>query len=88
MYCRGMTRTERLRLAKGWAQPQLAEYLGVTQATVSRLENGQDESGPVSRLLDLLEGQLILELVEDEPSALAAAAGADAVPADSAERAA
>lgn len=58
MYCRGMTRTERLRLAKGWAQPQLAEYLGVTQATVSRLENGQDESGPVSRLLDLLSAEL------------------------------
>lgn len=33
----------------------MAEYLGVRQATVSRLENGQEESGPVSRLLDLLE---------------------------------
>jgi len=53
-----MTRTERLRLAKGWSQLRLAEYLGVKQATVSRLENGQEESGPVSRLLDLLEAEL------------------------------
>nr|WP_047573240.1 helix-turn-helix transcriptional regulator [Methylobacterium sp. ZNC0032] len=53
-----MTRTERLRLAKGWTQPQLAEFLGVRQATISRLENGQAESGPVSRLLDLLESQI------------------------------
>lgn len=60
MYCRGMTRTERLRLAKTWTQPQLADYLGVRQATVSRLENGQDESGPVSRLLDLLEAELLV----------------------------
>lgn len=50
-----MTRTERLRLRLEWTQPKMAEYLGVRQATVSRLENGQEESGPVSRLLDLLE---------------------------------
>lgn len=78
MYCRAMTRTERLRLAKGWAQPQLADYLGVTQATVSRLENGQDESGPVSRLLDLLAAEI----------SPAPAPAADAVASDSAERAA
>lgn len=78
MYCRGMTRTERLRLAKGWAQPQLAEYLGVTQATVSRLENGQDESGPVSRLLDLLAAEI----------AAAAAPAPDSEPPGCAERAA
>ena len=63
-----MTRTERLRLAKGWTQPQLAEFLGVRQATISRLENGQAESGPVSRLLDLLETQISLPL----PAALTA----------------
>lgn len=78
MYCRGMTRTERLRLAKGWAQPQLADYLGVTQATVSRLENGQDESGPVSRLLDLLAAEI----------SSAPAPAPDAVASDCAERAA
>ena len=60
-----MTRTERLRIAKGWTQPRMAEYLGVRQATVSRLESGQDESGPVSRLLDLLE----VELSDAVPSA-------------------
>lgn len=50
-----MTRIERLRIELGWTQPQMAEYLGVRQATVSRLENGQAESGPVRRLLDQLE---------------------------------
>lgn len=50
-----MTRIERLRLALNWNQPRMAAYLGVRQATVSRLESGQPESGPVSRLLDLLE---------------------------------
>lgn len=78
MYCCSMTRTERLRLAKGWAQPQLAEYLGVTQATVSRLENGQDESGPVSRLLDLLAAEITS----------AAAPATDSEPSGCAERAA
>ena len=50
-----MTRIERLRNAMNWTQPRMAEYLGVRQATVSRLENGQAESGPISRLLDQLE---------------------------------
>lgn len=50
-----MTRTERLRASKGWRQSQMAAYLSVSQSTVSRLERGQAESGPVQRLLDLLE---------------------------------
>lgn len=41
-----------------WTQPRMADYLGVRQATVSRLENGQAESGPISRLLDQLEVQV------------------------------
>lgn len=53
-----MTRTERLRRAKEWSQLQLAEYLRVQQATISRLENGQAETGPISHLLDLLEAGL------------------------------
>jgi transcriptional regulator with XRE-family HTH domain len=52
-----MTRTERLRLARDWKQHQMADYLGVSQPTVTRLEAGQPESGPVSRLLDILERQ-------------------------------
>ena len=51
-----MSRTKRLRESKGWSQPQMAERLGVAQSTVSRLETGElGESGPVARLLDLLE---------------------------------
>lgn len=33
----------------------MGEFLGVEQPTVFRLENGRDESGPESRLLDLLQ---------------------------------
>lgn len=47
----------------------MAEYLGVRQATVSRLESGQPESGPVMRLLDLLEA----EPASPEPAAPRAA---------------
>lgn len=43
-----------LRKARGWSQNQMAEYLGCDQATVSRIENGQEPSGPVARLLKLL----------------------------------
>lgn len=35
----------------------MAEFLGVKQATVSRLVNGQSETGPVSRLLDALAAE-------------------------------
>ncbi|OYX02357.1 MAG: hypothetical protein B7Z14_03675 [Bosea sp. 32-68-6] len=52
-----MTRIERLRNAMNWTQPRMAEWLGVTQATVSRLESGQAESGPISKLLDQLEAR-------------------------------
>lgn len=51
-----MTRTERLRVAKGWSQGQMADYLGLTQSQISRIETSvSGESGSVSRLLDLLE---------------------------------
>jgi transcriptional regulator with XRE-family HTH domain len=54
-----MTRIERLRSLKGWTQPEMAAFLGLHQSQVSRMETGkQDESGPVSRLLDQLETEL------------------------------
>jgi transcriptional regulator with XRE-family HTH domain len=44
-----------MRVAMGWSQRQLGEHLGIEQATVSRLENGEWEpSRPVRRLLELL----------------------------------
>ncbi|ORE90669.1 hypothetical protein ATO13_22156 [Stappia sp. 22II-S9-Z10] len=43
-----------LRTRLGWSQKQLAEYLGVRQPTVFRIENGQNPSGPVAKLLEQL----------------------------------
>ncbi len=50
-----LSRCERLRLALRVSQPQFATLLGVSQQTVSRMENGQSEAGPVSILLDIIE---------------------------------
>lgn len=51
-----MSRTKRLREERGWEQREMAEYLGAHQSTVSRLESGViPETGPWSRLLDVLE---------------------------------
>lgn len=36
----------------------MAEYLGQSQANVSRMKSGQKESGSVRRLLDLLEASI------------------------------
>lgn len=48
-----------LRAEKKWSQKEMAEYLGVEQATVSRLERGEwPPSGPILRLLGLLRGDL------------------------------
>jgi transcriptional regulator with XRE-family HTH domain len=48
----------KLREARGWSQRELGEYLGIEQATVSRLEAGLwPASGPVKRLLDSLKKQ-------------------------------
>jgi transcriptional regulator with XRE-family HTH domain len=59
MYCIvPMTRTQRLRTVLKWPQWRMAEYLGVSQPTVTRLERGQAETGPISRLLDLLEAEI------------------------------
>ena len=37
------------------SQPQLAQWLRVSQATVHRLAVGTSEPGPISKLLDQLE---------------------------------
>ncbi|MER8532084.1 helix-turn-helix domain-containing protein [Mesorhizobium sp. M1005] len=41
-----------LRESRDWTQQQLADELGVDQATVSRIENGLEPRGPVKRLLE------------------------------------
>lgn len=43
-----------LRKTHNWAQKQLAEQLGVDQATISRWENGAPIKGPALRLIELL----------------------------------
>ena len=44
-----------MRIGLGWSQQKLGEYLGIEQATVSRLEADQWEpSGPVLKLLSML----------------------------------
>lgn len=61
MYCRAMARIEDIRIKLGWTQPQMADYLGQSQANVSRMKTGQKESGSVRRLLDLLEARIDAE---------------------------
>jgi DNA-binding transcriptional regulator YiaG len=41
----------------GWSQQELARYLGVDQASVSRMEKGQPLSGPVVKLLEQLQAK-------------------------------
>ncbi|RUY28724.1 helix-turn-helix transcriptional regulator, partial [Mesorhizobium sp. M7A.F.Ca.CA.004.12.1.1] len=43
-----------LRASRKWTQQQLADELGVDQATVSRIETGSEPSRPVKRLLERL----------------------------------
>lgn len=42
------------RETQGWSQQDLADRLGIDQATVSRIERGAEPSGPVKRLLDII----------------------------------
>jgi transcriptional regulator with XRE-family HTH domain len=58
-----MTRTQRLRRDREWSQSKMAQFLNCDQATVSRLEGGQAEPGPIARLLDLLEAGVLPEQV-------------------------
>jgi transcriptional regulator with XRE-family HTH domain len=63
-----------LREARGWSQRRLGDFLGIEQATVSRLEGGQWEaSGPVLRLLTILNEQPVdpNELPVSQPEAAA-----------------
>jgi transcriptional regulator with XRE-family HTH domain len=51
-------RIKRLRAALGWQQWAMAEFLGLSQPSVANIERGQPESGPVSRLLHMLEAAI------------------------------
>lgn len=53
-----MTRIRSLRERLRWPQWRMAEHLGCAQSTIARLEGGQKETGPVSRLLDALAQEI------------------------------
>jgi transcriptional regulator with XRE-family HTH domain len=53
-----MSRCRKIRSDLGWSQKTLAAFLGVEQPTVWRLENSREETGPESRLLDLLNAAI------------------------------
>jgi len=46
-----------IRIARGWSQAEMADALGVNQATVSRIENGEVITGPVLRLLQIFAAE-------------------------------
>jgi len=59
---------KKLRTDRGWSQKQLGDYLGVEQATISRLERDEwKPSGPVQRLLALLASQASVSLMAVVP---------------------
>lgn len=62
-----MTRIEALSKHLGWRQARMAEYLGLSQPSVSRLWNGSEEHPAARKLLDLLA------LESDRPDLTAAA---------------
>jgi len=45
---------KKLRTERGWSQQQMAVCLGLNRSSVSRLEAGQEPSGPTLKLLELL----------------------------------
>jgi len=53
-----MNRIKALRTRLEWPQSALAAFLGLAQPAVTRMEAGQPESGPVSRLVDALTSAL------------------------------
>ncbi|WP_439572615.1 hypothetical protein [Phreatobacter sp.] len=52
------SRMQRVREAMGLSQAAMARELRVSQPLVCAIEGGGSESGPISKLLDILEAQL------------------------------
>ncbi len=60
-----------LRDSIGWTQDRMAAYLGCDRSTVSRMENGQEQSGPIKRLLATLKGAAekgVIDVLFPDPS--------------------
>ena len=54
-----------LRDRLGWTQEKLAEFLGLDRSSVSRLENGQEPTGPTKKLI----AQLAIDAPAPAPEA-------------------
>ena len=53
-----------VRVQQQWSQSQFAKRLGISQATLSRIENGLGlPQPPVIQLLESLTGQKMIDLV-------------------------
>lgn len=59
-----LPRIKSLRLRMGWAQSGMAAFLGLTQASISNMENSANEHGSSSRLLDALEAAVVAGEIE------------------------
>lgn len=53
-----------LRQKVNWKQDRLARFLGVATSSISHMENGRPPSGPVARLLELLQEAIEVGEVE------------------------
>lgn len=59
-----------LRKRMGWAQWELAEKLGTTQASISRMENrDRPITGPTAKLLEMLNQMPTPEPVQQDGAA-------------------
>lgn len=68
-----MERIQRIREALNWSQAAMGEFLRQSQRAVWAIEKRkQEETGPVTTLLDLLEGALAAGRVSDGMSPAAA----------------
>lgn len=47
-----------LREQLDWTQEDMASYLGIDRSRISRIENGEEPSKPVQRLLGLLRASM------------------------------
>lgn len=52
------TRMQKVREALGMSQAAMARELRISQPLVCAIEGGAPESGPVSKLLDILEAEI------------------------------
>ena len=64
---------QRVRESMGLSQAAMARELRISQPLVCAIEGGASESGPISKLLDLLEAQVSPPA---EPNAAGTSAGA------------